>query len=184
MNVFQWDLHYAPAYDSPGFRTVPTDDLPDTRRRTDDSARQRTAWCCSMARNDLQAPLKVQLDPRVHPAAGDLEARFALEMQTPRHRSTGSTGRSPRRRTLAAKCPAAQRERKSMPKSRTSCMLDVHSSEADVVHPTKIREQLAFLMNSLEGAYARPTAAEYAAAKDLEALATAGEASLQNLTSQ
>ena len=63
-------------------------------------------------------------------------------------------------------------------------MLDVHSSEADVMHGTKIREQLAFLLNSLEAAYARPTAAEYATFKDLDALATAGEARLKNPTAQ
>jgi hypothetical protein len=39
-------------------------------------------------------------------------------------------------------------------------------------------------MNSLENAYARPTPAEYAAATDLEALATDGEARLRALTQQ
>jgi hypothetical protein len=37
------------------------------------------------------------------------------------------------------------------------------------------------LMNSLEGAYARPTAAEYSAYTDLKALASAGETRLQAL---
>ncbi|MBV9233166.1 MAG: hypothetical protein JO030_03925 [Candidatus Eremiobacteraeota bacterium] len=60
----------------------------------------------------------------------------------------------------------------------------MHSSEADVVHPTKIREQLGFLLNSLEGAYQRPTAAEIAAYHDLDALATAGEQRLQALASR
>ncbi|MBV8373786.1 MAG: hypothetical protein JOY69_11050 [Candidatus Eremiobacteraeota bacterium] len=63
-------------------------------------------------------------------------------------------------------------------------LLDVHSSEADVLHPTKVREQLAFLMNSLEGAYARPTPAEYAAYQDLKALATTGETRLQELAAR
>ena len=38
-------------------------------------------------------------------------------------------------------------------------------------------------MNSLEGAYARPTAAEYATYTDLKALAEAGEAKLRALAS-
>jgi len=59
--------------------------------------------------------------------------------------------------------------------------MDVHSSEADVVKPTKIREQLGFLLNSLEGAYQRPTATEYSTFADLDALATAGEARLHAL---
>jgi hypothetical protein len=59
--------------------------------------------------------------------------------------------------------------------------LDIHSSEADLLHETKVREQLGFLLNSLEGAYQRPTVAEYAAYKDLAALAEAGEARLKEL---
>ena len=30
MNAFQWDLRYRPAIDVPGFRTLATDDYPDT----------------------------------------------------------------------------------------------------------------------------------------------------------
>ena len=180
MNVFQWDLHYAPAYDPPGFRTVPTDDWPDS---ADGPTIVPGTYgvVLQYGSQRLQTSLKVQLDPRVHPAAGDLEARLALEMQL-----LDSIDRLDRAIAAAmnarAKLPAAARMHVDA-EIANLVMLDVHSSEADVVHETKIREQLAFLMNSLEGAYARPTAAEYAAAKDLEALATAGEASLQNLTS-
>jgi hypothetical protein len=52
------------------------------------------------------------------------------------------------------------------------------------MHETKLREQLAFLMNSLEGAYARPTAAEYAAYQDLKTQVTAGETKLQTLSAR
>jgi hypothetical protein len=88
---------------------------------------------------------------------------------------------------------AAMTARDRMPEARRGPIDDelasltltgVSSSEYDVVHPTKIREQLAFLMNSLEGAYAKPTAAEYAAAKDLEALASAGETRLTALAQE
>ncbi len=79
---------------------------------------------------------------------------------------------------------STQQRPRSTRRSLRLVFLGVHSSESDVMHPTKIREQLGFLMNSLEGAYARPTAAEYAAAKDLEALATAGEARLRALTQE
>jgi hypothetical protein len=59
----------------------------------------------------------------------------------------------------------------------------VHSSEADVLHESRIREQLGFLLGSLEGAYQRPTAAEYATYRDLDLLASAGEARLRALAS-
>jgi hypothetical protein len=47
------------------------------------------------------------------------------------------------------------------------------------MHGTRVREQLAFLLNSLENSYAKPTAAEYDTYHDLSALATAGEARLK-----
>jgi len=130
----------------------------------------------------LQAPLKVQLDPRVHPAPGDLEARLALEREL--LASIDGLDRAIARAMDArAKMSSAQATAVDDEVGKL-VMLDVHSSEADVVKPTRIREQLAFLMNSLEGAYARPTAAEYAAAKDLEGLASEGETRLAQLASQ
>ncbi len=179
-NLFRWDLRYAPAYDAPGFRTVPTDDWPDTADGPTVVPGSYTV-VLQYGSQRLTAPLQVELDPRIHPAAGDLEARLALEMQL-----LDAIDRLDR--TIAAAMSASA---KMPPAAKAQVnaaiadlvLLDVHSSEADVVNPTKIREQLAFLMNSLEGAYARPTAAEYAAARDLEGLAGAGEARLQALTS-
>ncbi|MGB6599652.1 MAG: hypothetical protein WBE77_01045, partial [Candidatus Cybelea sp.] len=63
-------------------------------------------------------------------------------------------------------------------------LFDLRSSEGDVMHPTKIREQLGFLLNSLEGAYARPTAAEYGAYDELRSLAETGEARLRAFTGE
>jgi photosystem II stability/assembly factor-like uncharacterized protein len=178
MNVFQWNLEYAPAYDPPGFRTVPTDDWPDT---ADGPTIVPGAYTVVLqyGSQKLQAPLKVELDPRIHAAPGDLEARLALEMQllTAIDRLDRAIAAAMNAR---AKMAAAARTQVD-DEIASLVMLDVHSSEADVVKPTKIREQLAFLMNSLEAAYAKPTAAEYAAAKDLEALASAGETRLAAL---
>jgi hypothetical protein len=50
------------------------------------------------------------------------------------------------------------------------------------MYSNKIREQLGFLMNELERAYERPTAAEYAAFDELKAIAAAGEERLAALT--
>lgn len=179
-NVFQWDLRYAPAYDIPGFRVVPTDDFPDS---ADGPTILPGSYSVVLqyGSQTLRAPLTVRLDPRVHPAAGDLEARLALEMQI--LRSIDRLDRAvAAAMTASAKQPPAQRAAMNAEIARL-VMLDVHSSEADVIHETKIREQLAFLMNSLENAWARPTAAEYAAYQDLDAQATAGEARLIQLTS-
>jgi hypothetical protein len=178
MNRFQWDLRYPPAYDYPGFRSVPTDDWPDVGDGPTILPGNYTV-VLQYGSQKLQAPLKVELDPRFHPAPGDLQARLALEMEIfssidKLDRTIASAMNS---RNHASSAQRAQIDDEIASLTLTG----VSSSEYDVVHPTKIREQLAFLMNSLEAAYAKPTAAEYAAAKDLEALASAGETRLTAL---
>jgi len=176
MNLFQWDLHYAPAYDFPGFRTSPTDDWPDSGDGLTVVPGKYTA-VLQYGTQRLEAPVNVALDPRLHPTPADLQARLALEMQLlgtidhlDRAIATAMSGE--------AKLPAAKRVQVAATIDGLA-QLDIHSSEADVLHPTKIREQLAFLLNSLEGAYARPTAAEYATYNDLKTLAESGEAALR-----
>ena len=175
-NSFLWDMKYAPAYDFPGFHLVPTDDWQDS---ADGATVVPGAYTAVLQYGDtkLSAPITVKLDPRVHPGAGDLEARLALEQQIV------STIDSLDRQIGAAlaaraKMPAAQRAAVDAAIADL-VQLDIHSSEADVLHETKLREQLAFLLNSLEGAYAKPTAAENAAYNDLKTLATQGEEKLK-----
>jgi hypothetical protein len=181
MNHFQWDLRTTAAYDVPGYRSDETDDFPDTG---DGPTIVPGAYSVLLQYGGqrLSAPLTLKLDPRIHPAAGDLEARYALEMQLrnaidriDRAIAAAMAGRG--------KLPAATRSRVDA-EIADLILLGVDSSEADVLRETKVRQQLAFLMNSLENAYARPTPAEYAAANDLEALATDGAARLRALTPQ
>ncbi len=178
-NLFQWDLRYEPAYEIPGLRALETDDFPDTADGPTIVPGTYTVVLRYGAQT-LQAPLKVVLDPRMHPSTGDLEARLALEIQIRNSIDTLDrsivAAMSARKKTNAAQAAAVNSEIADL------VFLDVHSSEADVMHGTKVREQLAFLLNSLEGAYQRPTAAEYATYKDLAALAEAGEARLKELS--
>jgi photosystem II stability/assembly factor-like uncharacterized protein len=180
VNDFQWDLKYAPAYDYPGFKSVPTDDWADTADGPTIVPGNYTV-VLQYGSQRLQAPLTVQLDPRIHPAAGDLEARLALEMEifNAIDRLDRAIGAA---MSARVKLSAPQRTQIDTEIAELT-LTGVSSSEYDVVRPTKIREQLGFLLNSLEAAYARPTAAEYAAARDLEGLASAGEARLAALTS-
>ncbi len=180
MNLFQWDLRYSPAYDVPGFRLVPTDDFPDSADGPTVVPGKYEA-VLQYGSQVARAPVIVRLDPRLHPAAGDLEARLALELQI----------RNSIDRLDRSIADAMSASRRLPPTARTAVdveiasliLMDVHSSEADALHETKTREQLGFLLNSLEGAYQRPTAAEYAAYRDLDALASAGEARLRALAS-
>ncbi len=176
INVFQWDMRYAPAYDFPGFRLSPTDDWQDTADGPTIVPGKYTA-VLQYGSTKLDVPVTVQLDPRLHPAAGDLEARLALEQQIVSAVDTLDRDLAAAMTARAKLSPAKQAEVNAA--IADLVQLDIHSSEADVLHETKIREQLAFLLNSLEGAFAKPTAAEYQTYKDLAALATQGEATLK-----
>jgi photosystem II stability/assembly factor-like uncharacterized protein len=179
-NLFQWDMHYGPAYDVPGFRRDETDDFPDTADGPTILPGGYTA-VLQYGAQTLRAPFEVRLDPRLHTTTADLQARLALEMQI-----LNSTDRVDR--TIAAAQSASRRSRATTSEVNGAVdqliQLDNHSSEADVLHETKLREQLAFLLNSLENAYQRPTAAEYDTYKDLAGLAAAGEARLHALTTR
>ncbi|HTU82785.1 MAG TPA: hypothetical protein VMF61_11685 [Candidatus Acidoferrales bacterium] len=181
MNRFIWDLRYPGAYDVPGFRPVPTDDWPDTADGPTTVPGNYTV-VFSYNGTSYKAPLSLQLDPRVHATGEDLAARLSLEQQIlasiDRLDRTIETALTARDKMTAAKRTEIDDEVGQLIEFR------VHSSEADTLYPTKIREQLGFLLNSLEGAYARPTAAEYAAFKDLDGLAVAGEQRLNALASQ
>ena len=178
MNAFQWNLSYPPGEDVPGFRNLGTDDFPDS---TEGPTILPGAYTVELTYGGqkISQPLQVQLDPRLHPAEGDLDARLALETQI--HGTMDSlskaiaTAMAARDRLPANKQAQLDREIENL------IQLDIHSSEGDVLKPTRLREQLGFLMGSLEDAYQRPTAAEYAAYDEMHAEAVAGEARLKSI---
>ncbi len=179
MNAFQWDMRYAPAYDPPGYSDDLTDDFPDAGNGPTTLPGTYTV-VLEYGSHRMTAPLSIQVDPRVHPGDGDLEARLSLERQILATMNQ-----------LDYALATAMRERAGLPAARrmrldaeidSLVLLHGSSSEYDVVFPSKLREQLGFLLNSLEGAYRRPTAAEYAAYNDLASMATRGEARLRELT--
>ena len=179
-NVFVWNMRYAPAYDAPGFRVSPTDDFPDTG---DGPTIVPGTYKVTLqyGASTLSQPLTVKLDPRLHPAAGDLDARLALET---RLRDAMDSLDHSIAAALHARSHASAAKRMAIDKELDSLIqFDIHSSESDVLHPTKVREQLAFLMNSLENAYQKPTVAENAAADELTREASAGESALRSLLS-
>jgi photosystem II stability/assembly factor-like uncharacterized protein len=178
MNELTWDLRYPPGYEVPGFRQSPTDDFPNTASGPTILPGTYTV-VLQYGDKKLSVPLVLKLDPRVHPAAGDLEARLKLEQQI-----LGTID------DLDRAIATAMKERASLSPAKRAAVdaeiaqlveLNIHSSEADVLYESQVREQLAFLMNSLEGAYAKPTAAELDAYADLKALADAGIAKLRSL---
>ncbi len=181
MNRFLWDMRYTPAYDVPGFRVTQTDDFPDAGDGPTIVPGKYTA-VLQYGSTQLRAPFLVRLDLRLHPAPGDLQARLALEMEV-----LGAIDRLDRTIAAAmsasAKAPTAKRLQIDAQIANV-VMLQMNSSEANLLHETKVREQLGFLMGSIEGAYQRPTAAEYAAFKELDAEASAGEDHLRTLSAR
>ena len=176
MNAFQWDLRYRPAIDVPGFRTLATDDYPDTS----DGPRVvpgTYSVVLQYGEQKIAQRLVVKLDPRLHATEADLAARFALEMKI--HATMDEMDKAV---ILAMGARALM-----TPAARTAVdraignlvMLKVHSSEADVLYEVKLREELAFLSNEIESAYDRPTAAEYGTYDDIQTDVTAALAALQ-----
>jgi photosystem II stability/assembly factor-like uncharacterized protein len=177
-NLFRWDMRYAPGFEVPGWRPSFTDDWPNTIDGPTILPGKYTVTLL-YGSHKQQMPFDVKLDPRLHPAAGDLEARLTLERDI-----LATIDRLDRAiaAAMAARPKLSAEERASVNAEIGDLVqLDIHSSEADSMHENKIREQLAFLMNSLEGAYDRPTVAEESTYRDLKALAEAGEAKLQAL---
>ncbi len=177
-NAFLWDLRYPPAFDPPGWRTVGTDDWPDSGEGPTILPGAYTVVLQYGAQR-LEAPLAVKLDPRVHPASGDLEARLALGRQIVQ--TIDALDRAIARAISARASLSPQKRAAVDAEIGTLVQLNVHSSEADTMVPDLVRSQLGFLLNSLDGVYARPTPAQYADYEQLKGIADDGVAALERL---
>jgi hypothetical protein len=180
MNKFQWDLRYAPATEVAGFHEPLADDF---RASVDGPTIVPGAYSVVLQYGGLKLTqtLAVRLDPRLHPAAGDLDARLALEMRV--HETLDKLN-STINAALAATQKLPPEKRPALETAIAGLVqLDIHSSEGDLLHETKVRSHLAFLANELETAYEKPTAAEYAAFDELKAQADAGVARLEGFLS-
>ena len=177
MNAFQWDLRYAPATEIIGLHNAIADDFSSGMIGPTVVPGAYTV-ALNYGGRTMRQTLHVALDPRLHPAAGELQARLALATRISdtldaldRTVNSGLAERtrlSPGQRTLA---DAALND---------IAQFNIHSSEGDLLHESRVHEQLAFLLNSLDLAYQAPTKAEYAAYEELRAQA---EAALARLTS-
>ena len=175
MNRFQWDLRYAPASEVAGYRE-PT--FLDFSAAVDGPTVVPGAYTAVLQYGDkkLTVPLQVRLDPRLHPAADDLDARLALEKRIQAELQKLITTINSARSAESKLSPARRSQVESI--IAELVQFNIHSTEGDVSHETKLREHLAFLANDLETAYEKPTAAEYASFDELTARAHAGEARL------
>ncbi len=176
MNLFQWDMRYAPATEAHGVHAFGTDDFGDTVDGPT-IVPGKYSVVLSYGGKKLRQAFHVALDPRLHPAAGELAARLALSL---RIRGTLDV--------LNRAANAAEAARLSLPAGKRAKLdaaladlvqLNSHSSESDLLHESKMRDNLAFLLNSLDLAYQAPTPAEYATYEELRAQAAAQIARLR-----
>lgn len=178
MNLFQWDMRYGGATEVQGLLVPWTDDFSE-HLNGPTIAPGAYSVTLDYGGKTMRQSFKVALDPRLHASAADLQARLALAT---RISNTLSTLDSTVNAAMAARAhlPAAKRAQIDRVVNQL-VQFDMHSSEGDMMHETRIRGQLAFLMNELDLAYQAPTAAEYAAYDTLRGIADNGVARLRSL---
>jgi photosystem II stability/assembly factor-like uncharacterized protein len=176
MNFFQWDMRYAPATEARGVRAFGTDDFGDTVDGPTIVPGKYTV-VLSYGGKRLQQPFRVALDPRFHPSQGALAARLALAMRI--HNTLDALNRAVNAGEAARLRLSGDKRAQLDAALGDLVQLNTRSSEGDLLHESKMRDHLAFLMNSLDLAYQAPTPAEYAIYDELRAQAAAEIARLR-----
>jgi photosystem II stability/assembly factor-like uncharacterized protein len=194
-NRFQWDLRYPDATEVTGFQT------PIAAGGLDDSAQGpmvipgRYTVVLDYDGRKSQRTFEVALDPRLHPAPDALQQRLALEMQI--HTTLDTLDKTinqaiaTREKLEAAvahhKVAAGKAQAALAALDQAiggSVQLDLHSSEAPLLHESKLRSHLAYLAANIDLAYEMPTAAEHQVFHDLDQEAQTGEQQLKAAIAQ
>ena len=175
-DLFVWDMRYPPATEARGAHAFGTDDFSDTVDGPT-IVPGKYSVVLTYGGKKLVQPFRVSLDPRLHPAPGELAARLALSQQI--LATLDSLNRAVNA-ALAARAGYSPAKRAAVDAALAGMVqLNVHSSEGDLSHESKMRDHLAFLLGSLDLAYQKPTPAEYAIYNELHAQAMAQIARLR-----
>ena len=178
MNSLQWDLRNASLTDIRGAHLSPTDDFRDEMLGPTVLPGSYTV-VLRYGGTRVTQPLKVELDPRFTPPADALQARLALATEYAHVlnalNSTTNAALAKRRSLNAAKREQLDRVIQQVVELR------FRSSEGDAVYPSRLRDYLAFQMNSLDLAYRAPTPAQQEAYKVLSAQADDAIAQLKSI---
>ncbi|HLI97787.1 MAG TPA: hypothetical protein VKT72_17090 [Candidatus Baltobacteraceae bacterium] len=159
MNLFRWDMRYAPAADVPGFHLPTSDDITDSPQGPTILPGTYTA-VLTYGGQTIRQSFDVAVDPRLHPATDALAKRLALAMQIRDSLNSLDTAIDD---ALAARAHASAAKRAQIDRAVGNLIqLKIQSSEGDVMNEVRLRTYLGFLMNELDTAYQAPTQAEYA----------------------
>jgi photosystem II stability/assembly factor-like uncharacterized protein len=179
MNSFTWDLRYPNATDVKGFY-VPAaaggeDDFPLGPTVTPGTYHAVLDYGGSTSTQSFT----VVLDPNLHPGAGALAARFALQM---RIRNTLDAMDKTINEALAMRSHLGGSRRAALDTQIDKLVnLKTHSSEGPLSTGTRTRDHLAYLQSDIDFAYDAPTPAQYAVYDQLRAEAASGTARLRSL---
>jgi photosystem II stability/assembly factor-like uncharacterized protein len=195
VNSFQWNLRYPDATEVKGFRApIAAGGLensvdgpvvvPGTYAVVLDYGGQKT-----------QRNFQVSLDPRLKASQQDLSAALALQLEihgaldTLDKKINEAIGMREKleaavRQHQLTEARAGQALRDLDREIENLVQLDIHSSEGDLLHETKLRSHLAYLAADIGLAYAMPTAAQYAVFQDLDEQAKTGEQKLDAAISE
>jgi photosystem II stability/assembly factor-like uncharacterized protein len=195
MNRFQWNLRYPDATEVTGYY------VPIAAGGLDDEVDGphvlpgRYSVVLDYAGQQLRQPLVVALDPRLHPVAGALEQRLALEQRI--HAALDSLDallnkaiavRDKLNASVAGGKLSAGRVRRALADLDgaidENVQLKLQSSEGPLMHETRLRDHLAYLAATVELSYLAPTAADSAVFDELDHSAHAGEQKLEAAITQ
>jgi len=185
MNRFQWNLRYPDATEVKGF-------YPPIAAGGMENSVSGPVVVPGNYRVVLQygdgksgQPFPIKLDPRIDSSQSDLEARFQLAMKA--HQALDTLDRTINRAIDAR--DALKNSSQDCAASTVSALngeigklvqLDLHSSEATLLHETKLKSHLAYIQSGVEMAYTRPTKAQQAVYEELAGEAKAGEDKLEH----
>ncbi len=178
MNCFQWDLRYPDATEVTGFEPpIAAGGLPDEVSGPE-VAPGRYRVVLRYGGTEAQQAFDVALDPRIRASTQALHARLALQLRI--HATLDTLDRTINEAIAARERLSAASRRGSAGAALDSTIdalvqLDLHSSEASLLHETKLRSHLAYLAADIDLAYAQPTLAQVAVFEELERQARAGE---------
>ncbi|HET7650460.1 MAG TPA: glycosyl hydrolase [Gammaproteobacteria bacterium] len=191
MNRFQWNLRYPDAVEVKGFEAPIAAGGEEDTVDGPEAVPGRYRVVLNYGGQKSEQSFEIALDPRLHPGRGELEKRFALEMDI--HNALDSLDQTlnqaidVRDRLSAAMqnhtVSGAQADKALADLNQTIgdlVQLKIQSSEGDLLHTPRLRSHLAYLASDVGLAYQQPTVAQYEVFRELDAKAKAGVARLHN----
>jgi photosystem II stability/assembly factor-like uncharacterized protein len=170
MNAFQWDLRYAPATEVRGLHIETSNDFSEALVGPTAIPGTYSVELTYGAKTIRQS-FNIALDPRLHPAPDELQARLELATRISGTLDTLDRAVNAALAERSRLSPAQQAQVDSVINSVVE--FRIQSSEGDLLHELRLRDHLALLMNELDLAYQAPTPAEAAAYDDMRAEADA-----------